>query len=191
MASSVAVTAITPNHSIELSEAIFSTPNRQVRCLHPRLIYTYVLHPENHTLEHHTAPFNKRHQLIRQFLVINSMPSKYTFTTHYPITYAQLRYLTEQYTPALLQASDNHALTKANICLWDVVCHWHLIPPPEVNHLQYPSYNLAEHYSFVVTIPDHHIQYLQLIFNTLTTPYDLTSSTARLVAKKPHHDTSR
>ena len=81
----------------------------------PTSNYTYVSHPENHKLEHPTTHFNKLHQLLRQFLVINSMPSKHTFTTHYPIIYAQLRYLAEQYIPAVLQASDNHTLMNANI----------------------------------------------------------------------------
>ena len=156
----------------------------------PTSNYTYVSHPENHKLEHPTTHFNKLHQLLQQFLVINAMPSKHTFTTHHPIIYAQLQYLDEQYIPAVLQTSDNHTLMNANISLWDVVCHWHLIPPPKINHPQYPAYNLAEHHSLVVTIPDHHIQYLQLIFNKLTKPYDLTSSTIR-PANKHRHDTAR
>ena len=78
----------------------------------------------------------------------------------------------------------------ANICLRNVVCHWNRIPPPEINHPQTPAYNLAEHHSLVATPPDHHLQYLQLIFNKLTKPYDLTSSPI-LPKKKPRHDTSR
>ena len=97
--------------------------------------YLYLCtHPENCKLEHHTAPFNKLHQLIRQFIVINSMPTKHTFITHHPIIYAQLRYLTQQYALALLQASDAHDLATANIGLQEVICHWHIIPLPETNH---------------------------------------------------------
>ena len=163
----------------------------EVKCHHPLLIYTFTPHPENPKLEHPTTPFNKLHQLIRQFIVINSMPTKHTFIKNHPIIYAQLRYITEQYTQKLLQASDSHDLTTVNIDLHDVLCHWHLIPPPEENHSQYQAYSLAEHHSIVVTLPDHHIQQLQFIFNKLSSTYNLTSSPTRPAAKRPWYDPPR
>ena len=85
-------------------------------------------------------------------------------------------------------ASDSHDLTLVDIDIHEILCHWHLIPPSETNKPQYQAYNLAEHHSIVVTLPDHHIQQLQFIFNQLANPYDLTKSPIRPVAKKPRYD---
>ena len=179
--------AITPNRDAEIAETIFSLPHRQVKCHHPLLIYTFV--PTLKTVNSNITP--QLHQLIRQFIVINSMPTKHTFITHHPIIYAQLRYLTQQYALALLQVSDAHDLATANIGLQEVICHWHIIPLPETNHPQYHPYNLAEHHSLAVTLPKHHIRYLQLIFNKLTTPYNLNTSPVRPAAKKPRYNNPR
>ena len=187
----VALKATAPNRDAQNAEILFSTTKRQVKLHHLLLIYTFVPHPENPKLEHQTARFNKLHQLLQQFLVINTMPTKHTFIQHHPIIYAQLRYLTEQYTPDLLHASDKHDLKSVNIHLNEIICHWHLIPPPEPNHAQYQTYNLAEHHSLIVTLPDHQFEQLQLIFNKLSTPYDLTTSPIRPVVKRPRYNPPR
>ena len=103
-ASTTPTSALTHNRDATTAEETFSTTSIKERCHHPLLIYTFVLHHENSKFERQTAPFNQLHQLLRQFLVINSMSSKHTFITNHPIIYAQLRYLAEQYIPILLQA---------------------------------------------------------------------------------------
>ena len=170
------------------SSIAYSTDERQVRCFHPLLIYTYVPHPENEKLEHYDAPFNKLHQLLRQFIVINTMPSKHQFISHHPTIYSQLRYLAEQYIPTILTASDTHDLTSVNINIHDILCYWHSIPRPELNHHQYPAYNLAEHHSLLITLPEQHLQQLQFIYDKTTTFYDLNNSPIRPVVKKPRYN---
>ena len=190
-ATQVATSALTSNRDASIAETVFSMPNRQVKCHHPLLIYTFTQHPENPKLEHPTAPFNKLHQLIRQFIVINTMPTKHTFIKNHPIIYAQLRYLTEQFTPNIILASDSHDLTLVDIDIHEIICHWHLIPPPEANKPQYQAYNLTEHHSLIITLHNHHIQQLQLIFNKLANTYNLTTSPKRPAAKKPRYDPPR
>lgn len=104
------------------------------------------------------------------------MPTKRRFIEDHPIIYSQLRYLLKANHPALLQASDTDNLERYNIQLKNVLCHWHSLGPLTANQPQYPRYNLAEHHSLIVTLPEHQLQYLNKIFHHVAKPYNLTTS---------------